>query len=580
MSLTGAINIGRTALNVSQAGLQVTGNNLANVNTAGYSRQLVTLESIAGTANSGLADRAGRGVNISNIRRSVDDALEARLRDATSDEARATSDYQLKNQIESILGKLGDGDLSSQLSSFFNAWSERANGTKTSAIVVQQGQQISEYMGRLRTNLLEQTSQIDSQLGATVKQADTLLSQIADLNVQIANTEGGMEQQANSLRDQRGQKLTELSGLMEVSTVDRGNGTIDVLVGSTPVVLGGQSRGLELSLAANGDGNSARILTKQKPEGVQIQSGQIGALLSGRTNAVKGTLDQLDKLTSELIFQVNRLHSTGTTAAGFTSLSGSLQVTTADQSLALNDANNSSLSKLPFSPKNGSFMIQVKSTTTNQTQTLRINVDLDGINNAGLPGTENDTSLNDIVNQLNQASGITASISSDGKLKVDAANGFTFSFTDDTSDALAVLGVNSFFTGTGAADINVRSDLAAAPQSLASGRMVNGTFVENANALQLSQLRDTANTRLGGIGFGEAWSQVSQDFGNQAATAKSAADAATIVKQNLDGQRSAVSGVSSDEESINMLAFQRQYQGAARVIQIADQLLQTIINLV
>jgi hypothetical protein len=111
-------------------------------------------------------------------------------------------------------------------------------------------------------------------------------------------------------------------------------------------------------------------------------------------------------------------------------------------------------------------------------------------------------------------------------------------------------------------------------------RLKHGRSVGAVWAISFLPNRLPHDTRLGGIGFGEAWSQVSQDFGNQAATAKSAADAATTVKQNLDGQRSAVSGVSSDEESINMLAFQRQYQGAARVIQIADQLLQTIINLV
>ncbi len=580
MSLTGAINIGRTALNASQVGLQVTGNNLANVSTAGYSRQLVSLSNIAGTANSTLADRSGRGVNIQNIRRSVDEALEARLRSATSDEASARNAYQLKSQVESILGTIGENDLSNEFSQFFNAWSERANGTQTSNIVVQQGVRLAEYMQRLRENLSGATNQIDSQLSASVRRADTLLTQIAELNVQIANTEGGGEQEANALRDQRGQKLAELSELMEVSSVDRENGTIDVLVGSTPVVLGGRSRGLELKLEADGDGTTARLVTKTKPERVEVQSGQIGALLAGRENSVQGTLDQLDRIAAELILQVNRLHSTGTTAAGFTSLTGSTQVALADRSRPINDPDNASFAALPFAAKNGGITIQVKNTTTNQTQTVRINVDLDGLTDAGLSGTADDTTINDIVAAFSAISGITGSVTPDGKLKVDAAVGYTFSFTEDTSDLLAVTGVNSFFTGTGAADIEMRSELETHPQTLAVGRIQNGTFVENANALQMALLRETPNPSLGNIGFGEAWSQIAQEFGNDAGTARNQAEATLIVRQNLEGQRASVSGVSSDEESINMLAFQRQYQGAARVIQIADQLMQTLMQLV
>ena len=580
MSLTGAINIGRTALNASQVGLQVTGNNLANVTTAGYSRQLVSLANIAGTANSTLADRAGRGVSIQNIRRSVDEALESRLRGAVSDDSYAGNAYQLKTQVESILGTIGENDLSSELSQFFNSWSERANGTQTSNIVVQQGVRLAEYVQRLRDNLSGQTSQIDSQLAASVRRADTLLSQIAELNVQIANTEGGGAQEANALRDQRGQKLSELSELMEVSTVDRENGTIDVLVGSTPVVLGGRSRGLELKLEADGDGTTARLVTKSKPERVEILSGEIGALLAGRESAVQGTLDQLDRIAAQLIFQINRSHSTGTTAAGFSSLTGSLQVALADRSRAINDPSNASFAALPFAAKNGGFNIQVKNASTNQTQTVRINVDLDGLTNAGTRGTGDDTTLDDIVAQLSGISGITGSITPDGKLKVESAGGYSFSFTEDSSDLLAVMGVNSFFTGTGAADLKIRADLETQPQNLAVGRIQNGTFVENANALQIALLRETPNPALGNIGFGEAWSQIAQNFGNDAGSARTQAEATLIVRQNLEGQRASVSGVSSDEESINMLAFQRQYQGAARVIQIADQLMQTLMNLV
>ncbi len=580
MSLSSAMQIGRSALAVSQAGISVTSNNIANAGTAGYARQIARMEPIQG-AGADAANASGRGVRISQVRRQVDEAIEHRLRNAVSDEAGANQNSLLLTQIESVLGTIGDGDLSDQLGTFFNAWSERANGTRTSASVVQQGQQLANYLGRLRADLRSQTSQIDGQLSASVSRANTLMGQIADLNRSIAdNEQGGNE--ASALRDQRDIALTELSSLMRVSTVEHESGAIDVLVGSTPVILGGKSRGLELSFATGDTGMSeARISTRSSAERIDALGGSIGALMDLRAGGLGDTLTSLDQIAAQLAFSVNRLHSTGTNAQGLTATSSQVAFASADRSIALNDPANAAMNGLPYSASDGTFKIQVKNAATGETRTVQVRVDLDGLTDSGLPGTSDDTSAQDIVSAINAVPGMNASFTAEGKLSISADAGYSFAFADDSSGALAALGVNAYFTGSTASTLAVRSDLVSAPTSLVAGRWdSSGNLVENGTALAISRLRDEANSALGGTSIGSYWSDAAQRVGDRAATARIDAESSSTVRSNLEGQRAAISGVSSDEESLNLMQYQRQYQGAARLISVCDELMQTLMQLV
>lgn len=578
MSLTAAMNIGRSALSASQIGIQVAGNNIANVATPGYSRQIAHLSPVGG-ADPYNRLSAGRGVAVTDVQRQIDSALQSRLWMGTSDKAAAQQDLDLMTQVEAVLGELSGNDLSSGLSAFFNSWSERANNTKSSATVVQEGDKLAGLFHRLRTSLSTVRDQIDRQLGASVTAADGLLKQVADLNGSISAAEVSGAT-ANSLRDQRDQVITELSKLMDVSVVDRQNGSIDVLVGSTPVVMGGLSRGVKLKPVSTGSGVDMQVGVGADGETLPVSSGQIAALLSSRDTAVDETLGRLDTVASQLIFQVNKLHSTGANLSNLTSSTGSLKIPAGDRSLALNDPANLTLRSLPFAANHGSFSVKVKNLADGSFQSVRVNVDLDGINSAGVPGYADDTSADDIRASIDSIAGVSASFNADGSLAISADSGFEFSFEDDTSGALAVLGVNSYFTGTSAADIACRQDLMSDPSKLMSGRVGTNGLVENGTALAMVGLQDSANQALGGRSIRQGWIDAVQVVGIRVATADSQNDALGVVQESLETQRAAVSGVSVDEEAINLMNFQRQYQGAARVISVADQLMQTLISLV
>ncbi len=578
MSLTQSIAIGRTALNASQIGIQVAGNNMANATTPGYSRQIARLTPLRGGSNYPQVS-IGAGVQVNSIQRQVDEALQSRLWQTTSDQAAAETTLNLYSQIEGILGELGDNDLSSELSAFFASWSERANQTRSSSSVVQQGEKLANFIRRVRTDLSASATQAERELGGSVVQANELLSQIATLNGAISDAEIG-NQPANVLRDQRDQLITQVSELLPVTVVDRGREGTDVLVGSVPVVLGSQSRGLEVTRFTDSDGNlQLGIATKSDGSRLSVESGRIGALLEAQDGVVGDIIRQLDSVTNQLIWETNKLHATGTTTAGFSNISAQLRLNAADRSTAINDPTNSAFGDLPFRPVNGGFVVRVKHSSGATTET-RIDIDLDGRDATGARGFDDDTSMDDIVAALDNVDGITARYNASGQLEVTADDGFTFNFQDDSSSTLAAVGMNAFFTGLDASDIRVRSELQNNPNLLAAGRIVNKTLVENGTALALAQLQDKPLEALEGRSLAGLWRDTVQDTSAGVANKMSAAQAAGTVREALLSQVAAVSGVSIDEESINLLQYQRMYQGAAKLISVADEMTQTLINLI
>ncbi len=585
MSLGSSLQIGRTALTASQLALQVTGNNLANASTVGYSRQLTTFSPQGGSRYG--STYIGRGVQVTDIRRMADDALTARLMSGTSSQAAAGNDLSLLSQVEGVLNELTDADLSSELGKFFNSWSELANNPSSAgsrSLVVQQAGAMGSYLRTLRSDLVATNRQIDRQLAASVSRADGLLTEIARVNQQVAESESGGAV-ANDLRDRRDQLLSQLSEIVEVTTVEQNTGAVDVLVGSTPVVLGSLSRGLEMVNRPTSDGPRSFVSVRANGQVLEPASdaGTLGSLLAQRSGLVDTTIDKLDRIAAQIVFQVNRAHSTGYGSSGMSSLRSTRTIDPADVSRSLNDPTNGSLSGLPFAARNGGFTVTVTDGATGAQTVHRIDVDLDGLTAAGAPGFTDDTSVEDIASMLDAIPNLDASVNADGTLSISSATGYTFGFSDDSSDTLAVLGVNTFFTGESAENIGVREQLAANPGLVNAGAVVggaSGTPSDNATALAVAGLRDLSLEALGGRSISQSWQDEVQSIGLRTDAAKTRAEATTLVKQNLEAQRTAVSGVNVDEEAINLLAYQRQYQGAARFISVVDELTQTLINLV
>ncbi len=580
MSLTSSLHIAQSALSTSQIGLQVTSQNLANAATPGYTRQVALLQAVRGSVTDPYI--IGSGVAIHEVRRQIDTALQSRLWNANSEEFSNAQQLNVYNQLEAILNEGTEYDLSSELSSFFNVWSEATTLLDSSSTVVNQGKSIASFIRNMREDLLDQRQQIENQIDSQATQADALFSEIALINGTISSNEIG-ETEASALRDRRDQIVTELSQLVEVTTVETNQGGYDVLIGSTPIVQGNHSRGITIDRQTQDGTVNVTLNTADNNDTLSVTSGSIGGLLSSRDGAIDETIEKLDRISSNLIFEVNKIHSTGINEDWLTTALGTLQVSTANQTLPLNDPANSDLADLPYAPSNGGFYINIRNDNTGSSDQIWVPVDLDGIDTLGTASVADDTSAEDIraaIDAAGDPAGIdgplTATFDPSGRLQITAPTGYSFSFSEDSSGALATLGVNTFFQGTDSSDIAVRDDV-----NVMLGRLApDGSFSANENANLLGKLGTQALDGLNGQNIEKFWSIQTQDVAVQAASARTQADASFLVRQSLDNQRAGVSGVSIDEESINLLTYQRQYQGAAQIITAAQEMFDTLLTLV
>jgi len=570
MSLTSSLQIARSALATSQLGLQVTSQNMANAANPGYTRQIALLQAIRGRASDSF--QIGQGVAINEVRRQIDNALQRRLWNGNSEEFSSAQQFNVLSQLESILNEGTEFDMSTQLSSFFNSWTEATTLLDSQATITNQGSSLASFINNMQSDLVTQRGQLEEQIDSQVLQADAILDEIASINQVISSNEIG-DAEASGLRDRRDQIVTQLSQLMDVSVVETNSGGFDIYSGSTPIVQGTRNRGIEIKRITEGDTLTVRVELSADSTPLPIEGGSIGGLLASRDGAIDATLEKLDTLSAQLIFEVNKLHSTGINEDWLTGSSGTLQIGTANQTLALNDPNNSTLANLPFAPNNGSFTINVRN-ENGSSSTTQIDIDLDGLTNAGVPGFADDTSAEDIRSALDAVDGINASFDPSGRLVISSDPGFSFSFADDSSAALATLGVNSFFEGTNASTIAVRDDV-----TVMLGRTEGDSFVANGTSLAMGDLANEAADGLAGLSVSKFWAQQSQDIAVKTSSARTNANSDRLVRESLDGQRAAVSGVSIDEESINLLTYQRQYQAAAQVITTAQQMFDTLLSL-
>ncbi len=564
MSLNSALQIGRSAMVAAQAGMSVAGNNMANAATVGFHRQTLQLAPTRGEII-GRNAQVGRGVDINSIHREIDVALQSRYRDAVSQHSGNLVDQRFLTAIETLQNELTDNDLSSAMSVFFNSFSELANNPEDNAVrsvVIQEGRNLASRIASMRSDYNVVLKEVDRSLENTVTQANDLLNRIAAINGQITQTEGpGGE--AASLRDQRDILIDQLSEIVDVNVIEQANGAIDIHVGSTPILLGGVSRGIELRTVSGGGGdgfNNVSLRVAADGTFLQPSGGSLGGLMRQREETIRPAIDALDTFTGQLIFQVNRLHSQGQGISGFASVSGTQIV----QDTAANL--NAGAANIPFDISNGSFFIHVTHAESGTRVTQQIDID------------PNAMSLNDVVAAVNaQAPNVTASVNANGQLQLTAATGYEMSFSDDTSGVLAALGVNTFFTGSTAADIDVNRVVLDDPNMLAAG----AGHVEGSNdtARSIADMQDTAFSELGGRSLREYWQTQINSLATKTAGANAAVESSTLVRDSLAAQAQAVSGVSLDEESINLLQFQRQFQAAARFISIIDETLQTLLSI-
>lgn len=564
MSLNGALNIGGSALQASQVALQVTGNNIANVGNANYSREVATLTN---TPDQELQPGVyiGTGVDVTGIQRQVDESLNGRLNSAMSDNEAATTTQNWSGQIENVFNALGSQSLNTQLTTFMNDWSQLANdptSTTQRQTVIQDGQTLTQQFNAFETQLQTIQTSLGGDLTSLSANATQLAGQIANLNQQIATSQAANGSD-NNLEDQRDAAVQQLSQLVNIQTVNQGNGTVNVYVGSEPLVVGTTSDSIQVQQnQVNGQASYSLVFGSDNGP-VQATSGQLGADLSAQTqlNTVQG---QLNSLAGGLIFGLNSIYSSGQGLTGYSSVSST------NQDLDPTAALNSTAADLPFQPVNGSFVV-----TTTNSQTGLSSSTLVPVNLTGAP---TDTTLNSLAASLNAIPTVSATIQS-GQLTIASTDpNVQITFSQDSSHVLAALGINTFFQGKDAGSIAVNSQVANDPSLIAAAQ--NGDPGDNSNALAIAGFPSITQSSLGNQSWTDSYNNMIGQIANTSAAAASNVNSTEDIVQTLQAQQQNVSGVSLDQETINMLTQQRAYQGAAMFISTVNQMMQSLIQMV
>ncbi len=566
MSLIGSLNIGKTALAVNQAALQVTGNNIANAGNPNYTRQVARVSTNA-DQRTGQNLFIGTGINLDAVQRQIDDALQGRIRGSISDSESADVTQQWMGRVEAVMNELGDDDLSTKLSSFFNAWSNLANKPQdvgVRQVVVQNADSLSRWFNDINHNLNDLQLDVNAQLTSQVKDADSLASQIATLNQQIIVAEGNGGAQANGLRDQRDAVIDQLAQMIDIKSVPQANGAVNIYVGSEPLVTDTRSSGISTRDEVVDGKVVTKVIFKDNNGEMNIQGGSLGALTKVR-GSIRDTVDQVDSLATNFIYEVNKLHSSGQGLNRLDDITSTNAVD--DTTVALSDTDGTGLK---FKPTNGSFVVHVREKATGLETSTLVEVDLDGIGA--------DDSLDTLATKLNAVTGISATVAG-GKLNIKTDNpAVDFSFSQDSSGTLAALGLNTLFTGQTAMDIGVNADVKADPTLLAAAK--NGEPADNQTARAIAGLETQTLAGLNGQSIKDAYQSMVNTIAVASSDAKANAQATSVVKETLQSQREALSGVSLDEEAINLMRQQRAFQAASKLVSVVDDMMQTVLQLV
>ncbi|MBI5924423.1 MAG: flagellar hook-associated protein FlgK [Aquabacterium sp.] len=586
---SGIFSLGTTAMTASQATLDTIAHNISNVNTPGYSRQQVELATEGGLYTG--AGFYGRGVKVVSVNRQTNDFL---VKELNTNTARASADQtrvdKLK-QLETVLptGQTGLGYAASQV---LNAMVDVANQPQDISARQVALSRAQEWVSRMNTagqQIEDLQAGVVSDMGTSVSQINDLTRQIATVNQNIAKFTGSGHA-PNDLLDQRDRLIKDLNEQVQVSTVEADDGTTSVFMGGGQLlVLGNQAQTLavvrdpvdvkqgRVALATNG---TNRIL-----DSGQMTGGVLQGLIQFQDSDLTSTKQQLDTFGANFADAVNAQQALGM------DLDGNLLTTF--------DAAGNPVASAPLFINTGSA-VDLKLAMT-APKGLAAAAPL-----VAIPGTANKGTVKvdtiDMVRALPTTNALDAATS-----KPTAGSPLTVVFETDASDPTKLTYRFVDNTGTPYKDTSPpRSWTAGTPindqdaNSTPSQQLFNlnitgvpkaGDTIQisttaypasnNGNAMTMLGLRDKTLVSLDGVSHATVTDAYSQMIGNLGVIVQSGETSASISKTLQDNSQqtlTSTSGVNLDEEAARLIQFQQSYQASAKVLQVAQSLFTTLLQ--
>ncbi len=453
------LNIAKDALLTQQYAMDIISHNIANVSTEGYSRQVATMVVNEPAPYAGLV--FGRGVTLTDIESVTNDFIEKRLQSSTSDLSMMTEKETYMNILETIFNENSKSSTSSLLDDFWNALDDLNNnpsGVAERTILIEYGSILSKSFQETSDDLLKLRKDLDTSIDAGVDNVNQIVDQIAGLNRQIilVKTTGT----PNDLIDKRTSLVKQLSTYMDINAYEYDDGSLTVATPKGFVLVNRQD-----SYHLDFNGTDVIWENNSTPITENITGGRLGAWLDLRDETLPTYMSNLDELAKSITWEINSAHSQGVGLTGFTSLTGSYQATDRNEVMGNVDSGLDFYDKIT----DGSFKLWLYDENGGVVGEATLPIDADTTTLDNLSSAINGLTINgeDAFNSSIQDGALS--------LEIDQTthSGYTFAFSDDNSNILATLGINSFFTSSNARNMGINEGILSDVNNIAASKINN-----------------------------------------------------------------------------------------------------------
>ncbi|MBU1154179.1 flagellar hook-associated protein FlgK [bacterium] len=618
-SLFMGLEIGSRSLSAHQLALNVTGHNIANANNQDYSRQEIHLTVtdplfFPSMQSPIVPAQIGTGVHVSTIKRASDEFINDRL----NREGQKLGYWESKEdnlyQIELAFNEPSTVNIRSLFDQFQASLQDLANQPEFSAsrsVVREKAEALTNLIRTTYGQLQDLQNGINNEIKDRVKKVNLLSTQIAGLTNNIEAAEA-KEESPNDLLDKRDKLITELCEIADIRVAKTDPDDFKISLGGLVLTQGSDYFLLDTKPDPERDG-LVDVIWKNTQEKAIIFSGGIKGLLETRDEIIPQHMAALDELAITLIDKFNEVHRAGFGLDSSTNINffepfrlkegeeifkitgnASGYIHSLDQ--PLNDATKNPYFSAPYTTEpitSGSFVINGKLITFDATK----------------------DSIKDIVNRINETNtGVVASISPNHRLTLTATANKDYKIGEvrdiGPANLLKKLGLVDV-TGTGyppltnvtgeftrvpyqgaASLIDISSDIKNNLNNIAAAKGIDNSSPldgvaevskgvgNNENAFQMTELSKGYFLDSGKVTFLDFFQSIISKAGVESAEVKNMVENQKLFVENIKHLKDSVSGVSLDEEMINLVKYQQGYAASAKIISTMDSLIQIVIGLV
>ena len=644
--MSALMSIGKTAMSANYAALQTAGNNIANANTPGYSRQQAQLADAPGQfTGSGFF---GRGVTVQTIQRAYDKYLTNQAVGSNSNAAADSARLDKLTQLEDVF-PIGDSGVGAAAGQFLNSFVDLANTPSDSSarqVVLGQAQELASRIRTAGDQLSSLQSGLTQDVKAQVGNLNSLAQQVAKLNQQIA-AQKGAGQPPNQLLDQRDKLVNQISSIVSVTTVEADDGSMGLFIGGGQSLVLGSSANTVNAVADPFDPQKVMLTMAEGSSNRPIPAdslsgGSLSGLMKFQNEDLTAANDMLGQIATAVSGAVNKQQSLGLDLGQPASRGGPIFSVgparvlgasgnhgTAAFSLTVNDSSKVQASDYAMSFDGSNYSLTRSSDGTNVAGSpftaaqLASGVQFDGVTlqlTGGAAASRDrfllqpvSTAAQNMQTVLASPTGIAAASPFTGDVGVDNKGTATIAsltatdpsfdgslsvdiqFTNDSGDfsyttsASATPQTGHWTAGSPISINGFELDLAGVPKSGDTLAIAPTTSVtsNNGNALAFAGMGDLGIVAQGGAAGNSGGAQTVTDayasalanIGVRVQSGKTASTISTAAAAQAESARSNQSGVNLDEEAANLIQFQQSYQAAAKILQVAQQLFDSMLQM-